>query len=302
MNKFLLILFMTFFALASFSQEEVGEETKKLQGSKELPLELNLIVQTLQDNGLSNEFSKIDLYRIVKNIDSYARLLNKEDIFLVGKIEIYKSLLKSNELKPKATIDGDTIKVLKLSLKKARDPFVKWFIQALLHDSESLLSSATFKDYILQKNNGRLEKLEYRKIDKKVQLLNRWTSKLNPDSSDFESAFRAQLIPALIDSLKNIEESYFLMAQNSTTGSIPMTGSLKDMKFFSFVEIKKKPVTVKKEKSVDDILAPIIDENPAAEATLPEPSKEDWLNDDNAPANLKNLPKPSDDADWLQDI
>jgi hypothetical protein len=297
MNKFILILFICLFSLSSFSQDENAEASKRLQGSKELPLELNLALQTIQDSVPTKE-----LYQTIKNIDSYARALSKEDIFLIGKIEIYKTLLKSNDVKPKAAIDGDTLLVLKSSLKKARDPFVKWFIQAMLHDSESLLSSSIFKDYVLQKNNGRLEKIEYKKIDKKVQLLNRWIAKLNPESTDFENTFKAELTPVLIECLKNIEQSYFLMAQNTTSGTIPKTLSLKDMKFFSLAEIKKKPATVKKEKTVDDILAPLTEENQATEATLPEPSKEDWLNDDNAPANLKNLPKPSDDADWLQDI
>jgi hypothetical protein len=75
------------------------------------------------------------------------------------------------------------------------------------------------------------------------------------------------------------------------------------LKFFSLKEVKpvaQKPV--KKEKTVDDILAPITDEGKNEEDALPEPSKEDWLNDDNAPTNLKNLPKPSNDADWLQDF
>lgn len=297
MNKYLLSLFILIFPLISFSQEDT-DNAKRLQGSKELPLELNLLVQSLQDVGTNKE----DLHRTIMNLDSYARLLSKEDIFLIGKIEIYKSLLKSNELSFKAVIDGESTKVLRRSLEKAKDPFVKWFLQALLHDCESIISSPLYKEYVLQKNNGRLEKIEYKKIDKKIQLLYRWSSKLNPDSPDFENALKTELAPALRESLKNIEESFYLMAVNSRPGKIKIITDLKELKFFSLAEAKKDKKPAKKEKSVDEILAPITEETPAAEATLPEPSKEDWLNDDNAPANLKNLPKPSDDADWLQDI
>lgn len=297
MNKYLITLFILVLS-SGFSQEK-PEDSKRLLGSKELPLELNLLVQTLQDTNVSKE----DLYRAIKNIDSYARLMTKEDIFLIGKIEIYKSLLKSNEQKSKATIDGEALNLLKTGLKKAKDPFVKWFLQALLHDCESLLSSASYKEYILQKSNGRLEKLELKKIDRKIQLLYRWISKLNPDSADFENSLKAELAPALNESLKNIEASFYLMAQNSTVGHIQLVDRLADMKFFSLALIKQTKKPAKKEKSVDEILAPIItDESAPSEATLPEPSKENWLNDDNAPANLKNLPKPSDDADWLEDI
>ncbi len=283
--------------LPAQEQETPPAITKKIQGSKELPLELNLLIDSLQKT--NNE----SLLPIVLNIDSYARLLSKEDIFLVGKIEIYKTLLKTNDYFPKATVDGDSIKTLRDGIKKATDPFISWFLSALLRDCESLINTPSFKDYLLQKNNGRLEKLEFKKIDKKVQLLYRWISKVNPDSPDFQETLRAELVPVMLESLKNIEESYFLMAINNTGATPPAIKSVAELKFFSLKEVKpvaQKPA--KKEKTVDDILAPITDEGKNEETALPEPSREDWLNDDNAPTNLKNLPKPSNDADWLQDF
>jgi hypothetical protein len=295
MNKFLLILFI-FSSVPALSQEE-NTPVELIQGSKELPLELNLLVQTLQESS----FSKEDIKNTILKIDSYARLLTKEDIFLVGKIEIYKTLLKSKEFNSKATINGDSLATIKAALKTARDPFIKWFLQALLHDCDYMISSSTYKDYILQKNNGRLEKLEYKKMDKKVQLLYRWVSKLTPDSSDFESVLKAELSPFLFEALKNIEQSYFLMAFTLTGSKLAMISDPKDLKLFN-IRKPKPSIKLKKEKSVDEILAPITNLNPQSPTSLPEPSNENWLNDDNAPANLKNLPKPSDDADWLQDI
>jgi len=297
MNKILIFLFILL-PLISFSQEE-ADKGVRIQGSKELPLELNLLIQSLQESNLAQD----ELLNTVYKIDSYAKFLTKEDIFLVGKIEIYKTLLKSNAPRTAFSLDGDTIKLLKDALKKAHDPFVKWFLQALLHDSDSILSSSLFKDYTFQKNNGKLEKLEYRKIDKKIQLLGRWISIIRPENPDFENTLKAELVPVMIEALKNIEQSYVLLAQNSAPGKISVATNIKDLKFFG--QQARKPVkkaAAQKEKSVEDILAPITEENAPTEATLPEPSKEDWLIDDNAPANLKNLPKPSDDADWLQDI
>lgn len=298
MNKFLLILFI-FGSIPVLSQDETAPAEQRIQGSKELPLELNLLVQTLQDSSLSKE----DIKNTILKIDSYARLLTKEDIFLFGKIEIYKTLLKSKEFHSKATINEDSLATIKSALKKARDPFTKWFLLALLHDCDYLISSSIYKDYILQKNNGRLEKLEYKKIDKKIQLLYRWISKLTPDSSDFESVLKAELSPVLYEALKNIEQSYFLMAFTLTGSKLAVINDPKDLKLFHIKKPKPQPsVKLKEEKSVDEILAPITDSNPQTPISLPEPSNENWLNDENAPANLKNLPKPSDDADWLQDI
>ncbi len=300
MNKFFLTLIILFFPIFSFSQEQEKTIPFKIQGSKDLPLELNLLIDSLEENEIIDHEN---LLSHILAIDTYARVLNKEDIFLIGKIEIYKTLLKSNDVYPKASIDGDSLKTLKAAIKKSNDPFISWILDALLHDCEALLATANYKDYLLQKNNGRLEKLEYKKIDKKVQLLNRWVSKINPDTPDFIEVLKNELIPVMIEALKNIEESFFLMAKNSSRDAIPaLLKSPKGLKFFARKEIMKKtPTPAKKEKTVEDILAPITDEG-KTELALPEPSKEDWLNDDNAPVNLKNLPKPSNDADWLQDF
>jgi hypothetical protein len=298
MNKLLLTLTILLHSTALFPIEKKEPTLTKITGSKEMPIELNLLVDIL---GTSVGYEKI--LPQVLNIDSYARVLTKEDIFLIGKVEIYKTLLKSNERFPKAIVDGNSSKVLKEAIKKAKDPFIKWFLQALLQDCESLLGNIKYKDYLLQKNNGRLEQIELKKIDKKVQLLFRWTSKLTPDSSDFEELLKADLIPVLMDSLINIEESFYLLAAGATLE--PFSGLIKspsELKYFSLKEITIQKKAVKVEKSIDDILAPITGEPRPAEPKIPTPSKEDWLNEDNAPINLKNLPKPSDDADWLQDF
>lgn len=287
--------------LLSQEKETPVVSEKRIQGSKELPLELNLLIDGLQ-NIKSAENNRENILTTIMNIDSYARVLSKEDIFLVGKIEVYKTLLKSNDFSARATIDGDSLKTLKTAINRSSDPFISWFLKALLHDCESILSSATFKEYLLQKNSGRLDKLEYKKIDKKVQLLYRWISKINPDSSDFQDSLRAELALPMMESLKNIEESFFLMAQSSSEPNPTLIKSPKDLKFFALKEMKKPKKAPKKEKTIDEILAPVTDETKQEELVLPEPSKENWLNEEDAPINLKNLPKPSNDADWLQDF
>lgn len=295
MSKYFFIL-LILFCTNLFSQEN----TQKIQGSKELPQELNLLLESLQGSASLNE-SQLNS---IMHIDSYARILSKEDIFLIGKIEIYKTLLKPDAAYPKAVVDGFSLKTLKDALKNTKDPFVSWFLKALLNDCETLLATPAFKDYLLQKNAGRLERLEARKIDKKVQLLYRWISKINPSSTDFEDNLKVDLLPVMAESLKNIEQSFFLMASETLFQPLaPLPTSVAGLKFFSAKAPKKKAAkTPPKEKTIDEILAPVTGEGVVAPKALPEPSSEDWLNEDDAPANLKNLPKPSDDADWLQDF
>ena len=242
--------------------------------------------------------------------------MQKEDIFLIGKIEIYKTLLKTNNHLKKAMIDEDSIKKLKGAIKKTHDPFIKWFLQALLYDSEKLFASPNYKDYLLQKNNNRFDGIELKKMDKKVQLLFRWIALAtsdsldSPDSPDFQASFKADLIPVMMDSLINIEASFFLMATNNIHETIQLLNSPKDLKFFTLKEIKIPKKKVIKEKTVEDILTPLTEplteshteKSPPINNSFPMPSNEDWLNEDNPPLNLKNLPKPSDDADWLQDF
>ena len=85
----------------------------------------------------------------------------------------------------------------------------------------------------------------------------------------------------------------------------PMAQSLKsedELKFFSVqnaVPVKTEKPVATGQKSVEDILAPITDTAPL---DLPKPTQENWLEEENAPPALQNLPKPNNDADWLQDF
>lgn len=297
-SKLFIIFFMILHSISAFSQGRNEPTRLKMKGSKELPLELNLLVESL-DESLGHE----KFLPEILSIDSYARSLNKEDIFLIGKIEIYKALLKTNKTFPKASIDENSNKKLREGIKKATDPFVKWFLKAILADCETLMTGPNYKDYLLQKNNARLDKLELKKIDKKVKLLYRWVSKVNPDSADFQDLIKAELVPVMLEALVNLEKSFFLMASETKVDSLPtLISSPKELKYFTLLEVKMPKQATAVEKSVEDILSPITDENGGMKPILPKPSTEDWLNEDNAPLNLKNLPKPTDDADWLQDF
>nr|BDT26789.1 hypothetical protein BHI3_02550 [Bacteriovorax sp. HI3] len=288
-------------ALLALSVQNTHAE-KVAAGSKELPLEVNLLIDNLQNNN-PDIFPKIlpDLL----NIDRYARSMSKEDIFLIGKIEVYKTLLKNYDAAIKQPVDGTSLTTLKAALGKTKDNFTKWFLQALLKDCEDLMSNKLYKEFLLQKNNGlKIEKVEYRKLEKKGELLQYWISKINPNAQDFPDTLKNDLTPKMLETLKNISRSFELMAKESSLS--PLAPELKDeteLKFFAVKDVAKTPAKpaaqTSESKSVEEILAPVTDVKPEE---LPQPTQENWLEDENTPASLQNLPKPSNDADWLEDF
>lgn len=291
-NTFILIFFALFYSVRVHAQ-------KTIVGTKELPLELNLLLENYQSQSPDN-YAKILPY--VLNIDTYARSLAKEDIFLIGKIEIYKTLLKNYDAPIKQPVDGTTLVTLRSALPKTGDNFTKWFIQALIKDCQDLIASPTYKEFLLQKNsNIKIEKVEYRKLEKKGELLQYWISKINPESSDFPDTLRSDLAPKMLEAVKNIQSSFYLMATEASL--TPVASALKnesELKFFTASDLIPMAIPKGQEaKSVEDILAPVTDKETLP---LPMPSQENWLDDENAPPALQNLPKPSNDADWLQDF
>ena len=276
-------------------------EKKIIEGSKELPSEINFLLKSLMtyDQAVYDRVqSKIF------SIDRYARLLNKEDLFLVGKLEIYRTLIKAGSSSIRQPIDGNSIKTLKDSLAKTSDPFFKWFLDSLIQDAQALVDNSLFKEYILQLNTSGADLTKYRRIIKKNQLIAGWVQKLNPKADDFKETFRTIMVPIMEECLANIENSFQLLASYGNRGELagPITDA-KDLKFFavktSTPEVKKTPPPQPKDKTVEEILSTVEEADPS---TLPLPSSENWLDSENTPAGLKNLPKPSNDADWLQDF
>lgn len=290
--------FIAIITIAIFCNQNAYAQ-KTLTGSKELPLELNLMIENYQSISPDN-YAKI--LPIAMNIDLYARSMSKEDIFLIGKIEIYKTFLKNYDTAIKTPVDGTTVATLKAAIEKSGDNFTRWFLQALLKDSQDLLSSPAYKEFLLLKNsNEKIEKVEYRKLEKKAELLQYWISKISPEAQDFPDTLKTDLAPKMLEALLNIQNTFYFMAKEATLS--PLASALKnesELKFFAVTDTV--PMAAPKTtgpKTVDDILAPITDQTPVV---LPQPSQENWLEDENAPSSLQNLPKPSNDADWLEDF
>lgn len=272
-----------------------------IMGTPELPLELNLLISFIQYGRpeLINEH-----LALITQIDTNARAMTKEDIFLIGKVEIYKALLKNYSTPDKSPLNGDSIVTLDAGIKRTYDNFIKWFLTAIREDVTDLINNPTYKEYLLQRaNNISSDKIEYRKLAKKAELLQYWIKKVNPSAEDFPASLSNALYPNLQEALKNISQSFALIAKETSHLNVPSpVADPKDLKFFRLVPRKKpvkKPIAVDEAKSVEEILAPITETPPV---DLPKPTDENWLMEENNPPALQNLPKPTNDADWLQDF
>jgi hypothetical protein len=288
-------------ALAALLSLQNAFAQKVITGTGDLPLELNLLIDHIQFGNPQN-FTR-DL-SIVTKIDAYARSMTKEDIFLLGKVEIYKTLLKNYSVPDKTPLSGTSVEIIEAGLKRTYDNFLKWFLLALLKDTTDLINNPIYKEYLLQKDtNVKTDKIEYRKVAKKAELLQYWINHINPNSENFPVDLKGTLAPKLIEALLNIKNSYYLMATEvSQTPIFEPVKNPEELKFFKVVDRKKiapvKPAPGEGSKSVEEILAPIT-EKPTE---LPKPSQENWLNEENTPPSLQNLPKAKNDADWLQDF
>ena len=301
MMKLFILLLITISINASAQVVLAPSEKKVIEGSKELPSEINFLLRSL----MSSDQALYDRVQSkVFSIDRFARLLTKEDLFLIGKLEIYRTLIKAGSSSSRIPLDGNSIKILKDSLSKTNDPFFKWFLDSLIQDAQALIDNSLFKEYILQLNTPGADLTKYRRIIKKNQLISGWVQKLNPKADDFRENFRTIMVPIMEECLTNVENSFQLLAVYGNRGELPAPISdAKDLKFFSIrtstLEVKKTPVPLPKEKSVEEILSTVEAADPSS---LPLPSSENWLDSENTPAELKNLPKPTNDGDWLQDF
>jgi hypothetical protein len=275
----------------------------ELQGDKNIPLELNLIVKNLnyyEDNFIQKQISTL------KSIDFLSRQLSVEVFFINTKLEIYKSLLKNDSPLSRKRLDGTSMSRLKVAISKSKNEFMVWFLTALLKDTETLINSNEYKEYLLTNTastSSNSKKSEHRRIEKKMQLLNYWIEKINPEADDYPDNLKKILAVKLVYILNNLNTSLQFIAREMRLPIVVPP----DWQFKSFSEKKSsssqaqpsKPVIRPEGKSIEDILAPVTDDS---KTELPLPTEENWLEDENLPDSLKNLPKPSNDAEWLEDF
>lgn len=295
--SFLIMISLVFSVHAQLNIPDV----KVVLGSKDLPQEMNLLINSVQQ---IEPTSYETVRTFAFSIDRYARLIKREDVFLLGKVEIYRTFLKSNGNLTKLPIDGNSLKTLKSALVKTKDPFIKWFLSSLIQDAQMLIDNPQFKEYVLMQNAGPADINKFRRVIKKSQLIQNWALALNPEAEDFLPSLNTLMLPRMKEALKNIENTFYLLAFQANLSPLPEpVKDEKDLKLFSLKTNlpapAKKVTPVKTEKSVEEIIAPVLGEQPTP---LPAPSAENWLEEENPPIELQKLPKPSNDADWLQDF
>lgn len=295
------IIILLFFLLPNIAWSE-----KVISGSKALPKEFNLILENL------HFYSPGAVEKIrpqLFSIDYHARYFTSEDLLLLTKIEIYKTFLKSYETPSKIPVDGKSIEVIKMAISKSQDNFMTWFLNALLKDSQDLTNNPSYKEFLLQKDvNVKIQKIDYRKAQKKAELLQSWISKIYPNTEDFPDNFKARLAPKLLESIANIDKSLSFIVRESYFGIKTTEPKLdSELKFISFKDFVpqlksgKKPGSPEGDtKSVEAILAPVIG---SPLENLPTPVPDSWIEEQvTAPTAEPNLPKPANDAEWLEDF
>lgn len=294
-----LFKFFTFF-LILFHSTVFG--AKHISGSADFPLELNLTLEAI--NEYIPEYYRRNADALL-DLDVNAQLIKKEDVFLIGKIEVYKALLKNNTTPLKGIIDINSINKLNKIATKTKEPFFKWILSALINDINELINSKQYKEFLLIRNSDNIQVNNYRRIEKKIELLQYWISIITPDSEENDIQIKKILAEKILNILKNVSSSFAFIVRES---QIKLTQVNREHKYIKIEEKQKKNSNIEKsikptnieEKSVEAILEPII--SPNLNENLPKPSDENWVEDENAPEHLKNLPKPINDTEWLEDF
>lgn len=289
--------------LLLFLIPNIAWSEKIISGSKALPKEFNLLLESL------HLYSPEAIEKIrpqIFSIDYHARYFSSDDLLLLIKVEIYKTFLKSYEVPSKIPVDGKSIEVIKLAISKSQDNFMTWFLNALLKDTQDLINNPFYKEFLLQKDvNVKIQKVDYRKAQKKAELLQSWISKIYPNTDDFPDNLKTRLAPKLLESIANIDKSLSFIVRESYSG-IKITEPKLDseLKFISFKDFVAPQLKSEKNpggliddsKSVEDILAPVIG---SPLENLPAPVSDSWIIE---PEAEPNLPKPTNDAGWLEDF
>ncbi len=272
----IILLFLLFFSLGISAKEN----TLVLTSTKNLPVEFQLILQGLQSSPLpSEEFQT--LKKLIDKIGSSTKKLPKEEIFFIVKSIFYKTLLLAPTSTQKVFFDNSHLKSLAKLSQVTTNPFLKWFFKALQKDALLLSSSPVYRDYLVARNAGKIDKPELKRIDRKVQLLSWWILKITPETPDL---LLKTIHPLMQFILNKIDISLSLLI----TVTPPKVETPNSLTFFIQEEATTdKQITVSS-PTVDDIIDSVDSKVPLGSnpETLPLPSTEDWLQSDEPQSEL----------------
>lgn len=305
--KFLLYFLISFSAIA---------QTRYTVLPKKFPLELELILSFIQDQNLSEQ-QKEQFQKSLIEIDRYARNLTEEELLFVTKTEVYKTFLKPTSQEPlkKDFYNPQFLnQVRQAKANSQNEPLLRWFLSALEKDLATIFASSEFKDLMLLKSSGKEIPIELLKLERRLDLGIKIALKINSENIN---ELKSLLLEKSLLFLKNLENSYRLLCLYGQYRPLDNQVSLENLQFFKKEEPKttvanstksaqEKPVN--KEKSIDQILEPVLTEElPSEKIKIPTPVGEDaWLLDsdlDKITAPMKkDLPRPTAEDDWLTDF
>jgi hypothetical protein len=266
MNKAVLIFLLFIYALVIHAKEN----NLVIRGTMNIPLEFNLLLEGLQPAPLPQQEFEL-LKQQITRIESYALNMTKEEIFFITKAAFYKSFLIFQKNNPKNYFDATSIMNISSARQKTNDSFLKWFFTALEKDALSINNLPLYQDYLNARSLGKLDKIELKKIDRKVQLVSWWITKI---SADIPELIWKEIKPLLIEILNKIEVSFYLMANLSKATTVATPLKYAPLTFFLIEELKNKLPTPAPLPTVNDI----IDSTESNDSLkLPSPSSEDWL-------------------------
>ena len=274
------LIFLLFFVQTTFAAYiPIKEKT---------PLEFQHIIAILQSTALYSAH-KQEIDSLIPEIDRALSRLNNDDVDLIIKSEIYKTLLIDppssrrpfHSLSPKMVTD-----LLQLS-KKIHSPFFSWLAFSIHLDMKSLIYSPlfpSFKDNIKSSQGQWSGQMALMK--KKFALLLPWYDYLTTTK---EERLTEKIYPLLLKCLRQIR---FKSTRYASLLPRHPPGSGNELKYFEKV-LPNKP-----KNSIDSLLKPIVEANKKTDLPVPVddwvPKKDDYTQKLPLPTN-DWLPEPVDD-------
>lgn len=273
MNKLFFLFVIYFYSILAFAKEN----SLIIEGTKKIPIEINLALSGLQFDPLEEQ-DFLELKGQINRIEEYAQYLTEEEIFLIAKSIFYKAFLTLPKSGGKFYYDQVNLKNLSEAINNTNDPFLKWFFMALEKDALIITKLPYYNDFVAAHTLGKVEKIDLKKIDKKVQLVSWWITKINPTNPEL---ILKDVTPLLKDILNKIEVDYYFLSTLTKPPLALEKKAITNHTFYTVVEGSKKTKALTPQKTINDIIDSVI------------------LPSINAPADL---PKPTNEPDWLQDI
>lgn len=289
-------LFFTLITTLIFNTNNVFADEIWIGNKNKIPAEFNYLLESLQ----KVEFTpaeKNSLSSTLKELDAEFTLMTKEEIYLIVKGEIYKTILTYHKGTSEAPLEEGHMESLQKTLKEKGpklNAFALWLMIALKSDVEVLLNHPNLGQLKLINKNKDLLRLK-----KKMNLIAPWVQKfLSMEIDEFHNELR----PIMWDIFRRIENDARLFVllgrfekSKNNSGSLGFFSLQETSKADFFPELDswlRRQTVSKDENKSNDWLPKDIrkDPNYIAPAVLPKPI-DDWIDSSEWTGIEKNLLK-----------